>query len=244
MNEINRPTKIAFLADYLPRKCGIATFTHDLYHAVAAQYPAAECRVLAINDVPEGYDYAPDVGFEIQEQHLRDYQEAANFLRLNGFDVLCLQHEFGILWRQIRWSYSGLASPSRTFPVVTTLHTILEEPSPDQRRVMDEIVKQSERLVVMTERGRGILRDVYSAPGNKIDLIAHGIPDTPFVDPNSLKDQFGLEGKKVLLTFGLLSPGKGVEYVIQALPEITKTASGSRLHRAWCDPSEPAAHGG
>jgi hypothetical protein len=106
---------------------------------------------------------------------------------------------------------------------VTTLHTILEEPSTDQRRVMDEIVRQSERLVVMTERGRTILREVHSAPAAKIDLIAHGIPETPFVDPSSLKDQFGVEGKKVLLTFGLLSPGKGIEYVIQALPEITRT---------------------
>ena len=221
MSKINRPSKIAFVADYPPRKCGIATFTHDLYHAVAAQYPAAECCVLAINDVPEGYDYAPDVGFEIQEQHLRDYQEAANFLRLNGFDVLCLQHEFGIYGGKSGGHVLALLRQVN-LPVVTTLHTILEEPSPDQRRVMDEIVKQSERLVVMTEHGRAILQDVYSVPGSKIDLIAHGIPDTPFVDPNSLKDQFGLEGNKVLLTFGLLSPGKGVEYVIRALPEITK----------------------
>ena len=221
MNETNRPAKIAFLADYLPRKCGIATFTHDLYHAVAAQYPATVCRVLAINDVPKDYDYASEVGFEIQEQHLRDYQEAANFLRLNGYDVLCLQHEFGIYGGK---SGSHILALLRqvNIPIVTTLHTILEEPSRDQRRVMDEIVKLSERLVVMTERGRRILQEVYSASRGKIDLIAHGIPDTPFVDPSCVKKQFGLVGKKVLLTFGLLSPGKGVEYVIRALPEITR----------------------
>ncbi len=221
LNETSQPAKIAFVADYLPRKCGIATFTHDLHHAVAAQHPTAECGVLAINDLSEGYDYAPEVGFEIQEQHLRDYQEAANFLRFNGFDVLCLQHEFGIYGGRSGGHILALLRQVN-LPVVTTLHTILEEPSPDQSRVMDEIVRQSERLVVMTERGRTILREVYSAPREKIDLIAHGIPDTPFVDPNSLKDQFGLEGKKVLLTFGLLSPGKGVEYVIRALPEITR----------------------
>ncbi len=221
MNETTRPTKIAFLADYVPRKCGIATFTHDLYHAVATQYPAAECSVLAINDVPEGYAYAPEVGFEIQEQHLRDYQEAANFLRLNGFDALCLQHEFGIFGGKSGGHILALLRQI-DLPVVTTFHTILKEPSSDQRRTMVEIVKLSERLVVMTERGRDILREAYSAPGEKIDLIAHGIPDTPFVDPDSLKGQFGLEGKKVLLTFGLLSPGKGVEHVIQALPEITR----------------------
>ena len=164
---------------------------------------------------------APDVQFEIQEQRLRDYQEAVNFLRFNGFDAICLQHEFGI--------YGGRAGShilailrEVDLPVVTTLHTILEEPAPDQRRVMDEIVRQSERLVVMTERGRRILREIHDAPAAKIDLIAHGIPDTPFVDPSSFKDQFGVEGKKVLLTFGLLSPNKGIEYVIQALPEIVR----------------------
>src|SRR5918996_134961 len=221
MNQASQPSKIAFVSDYLPRRCGIATFTHDLRDAVAAQYPGAECGVLAVNDLPEGYDYAPEVRFEIEEQRLRDYQEAVNFLRFNGFDVICLQHEFGIYGGR---SGSHILAILREvdLPVVTTLHTILEEPAPDQRRVIDEIVKQSERLVVMTERGRRILREIHGAPAAKIDLIAHGIPDTPFVDPNSLKDQFGIEGKKVLLTFGLLSPGKGIEYVIQALPEITR----------------------
>ena len=221
MRPANQPSKIAFVSDYLPRKCGIATFTHDLRNAVAAQYPDAKCGVLAINDVPEGYDYGPEVQFEIQEQRLRDYQEAVNFLRFNGFDAICLQHEFGIYGGR---SGSHVLAILREvdLPVVTTLHTILQEPAPDQRRVMDEIVRQSERLVVMTERGRTILREVHGAPAAKIDLIAHGIPDTPFVDPNSLKDQFGVEGKKVLLTFGLLSPGKGIEYVIRALPEIVR----------------------
>jgi glycosyltransferase involved in cell wall biosynthesis len=221
MSETNQPSKIAFVGDYLPRKCGIATFTRDLHHAVAAQYPAIECGVLAINDLPEGYDYEPEVRFEIQEQRLLDYQEAANFLRFNGFDVLSLQHEFGI--------YGGNSGGhilaflrEVNLPVVTTLHTFLQDPDPNQRQVMEEIVRQSERLVVMTERGHAILRETYDAPTEKIDLIAHGIPDMRLVDPNSLKDQFGLEGKKLLLTFGLLSPGKGIEYVIQALPEIAR----------------------
>ena len=221
MNQANPPSKIAFVSDYLPRRCGIATFTYALRDAVAAQYPDVECGVLAINDLPEGYDYREEVRFEIQEQRLRDYQEAVNFLRFNGFDVLCLQHEFGIYGGR---SGSHILTILRQvdLPVVTTLHTILQEPAPDQRRVMDEIVRQSERLVVMTERGRTILREIYRAPAAKIDLIAHGIPETPFVDPDSLKDQFGVEGRKVLLTFGLLSPGKGIEYVIEALPEITR----------------------
>jgi glycosyltransferase involved in cell wall biosynthesis len=221
MNDNNRSAKIAFVADYLPRQCGIATFTHDLRQAVAAKYPGAACRVLAINDRPESYDYPPEVRFEIREKHLRDYREASDFLRFNGFDVLCLQHEFGLYGGHAGDHVLALLREVK-LPVVTTLHTILEEPSPDQRRVMDEIVRQSERLVVMTERGRRILIDTHDAPAPKIDLIAHGIPDMPFVDPDALKGQFGLSGKKVLLTFGLLSPGKGIEHVIRALPEITR----------------------
>ena len=221
MNQSDQPTKIAFVSDYLPRQCGIATFTHDLRKAVAAQDPGAECGVLAVNDQPEGYEYAPEVRFEIGEQRLRDYQEAVNFLRFNGFDVICLQHEFGIFGGRAG-SHVLAILREVDLPVVTTLHTILEEPTPDQRRVMDEIVRQSERLVVMTERGRRILQETYGAPAARIDLIAHGIPDTPFVEPSALKDQFGLEDRQVLLTFGLLSPGKGIEYVIRSLPEITR----------------------
>ena len=221
MNDIVRAAKIAFVSDYLPRQCGIATFTHDLRQAVAARYPETSCRVMAINDRPEGYDYPPEVRFEIQEQHLRDYREASDFLRFNGFDVLCLQHEFGLYGGRAGDHVLALLREVK-LPVVTTLHTILEEPSRDQRRVMDEIISRSERLVVMTERGRCILENTYDAPAQKIDLIAHGIPDTAYVDPDTQKGQFGLDGKKVLLTFGLLSPGKGIEHVIQALPAITR----------------------
>lgn len=223
-SEIDQPPKVAFVADYPPRKCGIATFTHDLLEAVAAQHPEAGCGVLAVNDLAEGYHYPPEVRFEIQEQRLRDYRDAADFLRFNGFDVLCLQHEFGIYGGSAGSHILALLDEVR-LPVVTTLHTVLTKPSPDQRLVMNELVRQSERLVVMTERGRSILQDVYRAPLAKIDLIAHGIPDTPFVDPNLCKEQFGFEGKRMLLTFGLLSPSKGIEYVIQALPEITRQHS-------------------
>ena len=161
--QADQPSKIAFVSDYPPRRCGIATFTHDLRGAVAAQYPDAECGVLAVNDVPEGYDYAPEVQFEIQEQRLRDYQEAVNFLRFNGFDVLCLQHEFGIYGGRVGEPHPGHPARGRP-PRGDDLAHHPEEPAPDQRRVMDEIVRQSERLVVMTERGRTILREVYGAP--------------------------------------------------------------------------------
>ena len=127
MKQAHQPSKIAFVSDYPPRRCGIATFTHDLRAAVAAQYPAAECGVLTVNDVPEGYDYGPEVQFEIQEQRLRDYQEALNFLRFNGFDAICLQHEFGIYGGR---SGSHILAILREvdLPVVTTLRRFWRSP--------------------------------------------------------------------------------------------------------------------
>ena len=105
-------------------------------------------------------------------------------------------------------------------PVVTTFHTVLREPDADQRRVLTQLADLSARVVVMTERARTFLREIYGVPEAKIDLIAHGIPDTPFVDPNLYKDQFGVEGRLVALTFGLLSPNKGIEHMLRAVPEI------------------------
>jgi glycosyltransferase involved in cell wall biosynthesis len=211
--------KIAFLGDHLPRKCGIATFTTDLLAAVAAEHPESQCFAVPVNDVEGGYEYPDVVRFEIEEQDLASYQRAADFLNIRNVDVVCVQHEFGI--------FGGLAGShvlallrELKMPVVTTLHTVLREPNFDQRRVMQELVTRSTRLVVMTERGRRMLREVYQAPPAKIDLIPHGIPDIPFVDPNYYKDQFGVEGRVVLLTFGLLSPNKGIEKVLNALPQI------------------------
>ena len=130
-----------------------------------------------------------------------------------------MQHEFGIFGGPAGSHVLALLRELR-MPVVTTLHTLLREPNPDQRRVMQELIARSTRLVVMAERGRQMLQEIYQAPPAKIDLIPHGIPDIPFVDPNFYKDQFGVEGRLVLLTFGLLSPNKGIEHVLKALPEI------------------------
>jgi glycosyltransferase involved in cell wall biosynthesis len=213
--------KIAFVGDYLPRKCGIATFTHDMYGSLAGRFPDARCFVVPVNDRPEGYDYPAEVRFEIDEQDLESYRRAADFLNFAHTDVVCLQHEYGI--------YGGVAGShvlallrDLRMPVVTTLHTVLREPDSDQRRVLREISARSARVVVMTERAKTLLRELYEVPEAKIDLIAHGIPDTPFVDPNAYKDQFGVEGRLVALTFGLLSPNKGIEYVLRAVPEIIK----------------------
>src|SRR4051794_20448052 len=214
--------KIAFVGDYLPRKCGIATFTHDMYASVAGQFPESECFVVPVNDRPEGYDYPPEVRFEIEEQDLDSYLRAADFLNFANTDVVCLQHEYGIYGGAAGSHILGLLRDLR-MPVVTTFHTVLREPDVDQRRVLTQLAALSARVVVMTERARTFLPEIYDIPEAKIDLIAHGIPDTPFVDPNPYKEQFGVEGRLVALTFGLLSPNKGIEHMLRAVPEILKS---------------------
>jgi len=221
VKETSKVRKIALVCDHLPRKCGIATFTSDLLAAVASAHPESQCLAVSVNDIPDGYEYPEVVRFEIEEQDLSSYLRAADFLNISNVDIVCLQHEFGI--------FGGLAGGhilaflrELRMPVVTTLHTVLRDPRPEQRRVMQELISLSTRLVVMVERGRTMLEEIYDAPPAKIDLIAHGIPDVGFVDPTYFKDQFGVEGKVVLLTFGLLSPNKGIEYALNALPDILK----------------------
>jgi glycosyltransferase involved in cell wall biosynthesis len=218
MSPTQQPRKIAFLGTYLPRRCGIATFTNDLCQSIASQYPGSECFVIPVNDIPEGYDYPSEVRFELAEQDVESYQRAVDFLNFSDTEVVCLQHEYGIFGGPAGSHILALLREIQA-PIVTTLHTILDQPNTDQRRVLQEIIRLSSRLVVMTTRGERILQQVYKAPQEKIDLIPHGIPDMPFVDPNFYKDLFGVEGKKVVLTFGLMSPGKGIDYVIRALPE-------------------------
>ncbi|MDB6015685.1 MAG: hypothetical protein JWR19_174 [Pedosphaera sp.] len=219
MENLSEILKIAFLGDYLPRKCGIATFTADVLSAIAAEHPKSQCFAVPVNDLPGGYAYPREVRFEIEEQDLPSYLRAADFLNISNADLVSVQHEFGIFGGPSGSHLLALLRELR-MPVVTTLHTILRTPNPEQRRVMQELIARSTRLVVMAERGRQMLQEIYQASPAKIDLIPHGIPDIPFVDPNFYKDQFGVEGRLVLLTFGLLSPNKGIENVLNALPEI------------------------
>jgi glycosyltransferase involved in cell wall biosynthesis len=213
--------KIAFVGDYLPRKCGIATFTYDVCTSVATQYPGSDCFVVPINDIAQGYEYPAEARFEIEEQELDSYLRAADFLNFANTDIVSLQHEFGIYGGPAGSHVIRLLRDLR-MPIVTTLHTVLKEPSPEQHRALCQVADLSARLVVMSERARTFLGDVYNVPDAKIDLIAHGIPDMPFVDPNFYKDQFGVEGKFVALTFGLLSPNKGIEQMLRAMPAILK----------------------
>ncbi|HLF35275.1 MAG TPA: glycosyltransferase family 4 protein [Cyclobacteriaceae bacterium] len=211
--------RIAFIGNYLPRQCGIATFTTDLCEAVASAYKDTSCIALPVNDVEEGYEYPERVRFELMEKDIESYRRAADFLNINNVDLVSLQHEYGIFGGRVG-SYVITLLRELRMPVVTTLHTILRDPDPDQRRVLQEIAALSDRLVVMSKHGLEFLKDIYNISPKKIDLIPHGIPDVPFEDPSFHKDLFGVEGKSVILSFGLLSANKGIENVISALPSI------------------------
>jgi glycosyltransferase involved in cell wall biosynthesis len=213
------PSRIAVIGNYLPRHCGIATFTTDLCTAISTECGSAQLMALPVNDTEEGYDYPDRVRWSLAQEDVKSYQEAAEFLNFNNIDMVCLQHEYGIFGGPAG-SYILHLLRGLKMPVVTTLHTVLREPNPDQMLVMQEIAELSDRIVVMSQLSSQFLQEIFKVPGKKIDMVPHGVPDLPFLDPNFYKDRFGVEGKAVLLTFGLLSPNKGIENVIQALPQI------------------------
>ncbi|MCP4377565.1 MAG: glycosyltransferase [bacterium] len=215
-------TPVAFVSDYLPRRCGIATFTYDLAEAMATvggdDY---DIFTVAVNDRPEGYPYSDRVRFEIRETVQADYRLAADFLNVHQVSAVCLQHEYGIFGGKYGSHILALLRRLRR-PLVTTHHTILKDPDDQQLMIMQEIGQLADRMVVMSELAHEFLHDIYKVPKEKIVTIPHGIHDVPFIDPSFYKDKFGVEGRKVMFTFGLLSPGKGLEFAIEALPQIVK----------------------
>lgn len=211
--------RVAVIGNYLPRQCGIATFTTDISEAIAKEYPDIDVFAVPVNDLDKGYPYPPRVRFELVEQEVASYRRAADFININNVDVVNLQHEYGIFGGPAGSNILRLLERLRV-PVVTTLHTVLREPEPDHYRVLQDLAALSDRLIVMAHRGADYLQEIYDVPPEKIDFVHHGIPDFSFADPNFHKDRFGVEGKTVLLTFGLLSPNKGIEYALQALPAV------------------------
>ncbi len=212
-------TRLALIGNFLPRQCGIATYTTDVFTAMRARFPDVAVDVYAMDDHPGRYAYPPEVSGTIPETDLSAYLETARKIDASGADAIWVQHEYGI--------YGGPAGDyllalldRTTLPVVVALHTILEKPNPDERRVMEGLLRRAARVIVMAERGRDILQRVYGASPRQIVMIPHGVPDRELVDPDSLKPQFGWEGRKVVLTFGLLAPNKGIETVIEALPAV------------------------
>ena len=213
--------RLAFIGNSLPRRCGIATFTTDLQQAVSASRPNLEASIVAMTDHGQAYDYPSSVALQIKDGNIEDYVRAADFLNAGRFDTVCLQHEFGIYGGDAGAHILELLS-RLTMPVVTTLHTVLAEPTAAQRAVMERIVEASAKVVVMAKKGRELLRSVYRVPDDKIEVIAHGIPDVAFIGPDAAKEKLGFGGRAVILTFGLLSPNKGIEVMIDAMPSILR----------------------
>ena len=219
--KIAAPVRLALIGGFLPRRCGIATFTADIYASlqIAAPKLAVDVYAMAPAGVPTIFD--PVVCAAITEGDADSFIDAAKAIEASRADVVWLQHEFGL--------FGGLAGDMVfelvdrvAAPLIVTLHTVLAEPDADQRRVMDRLIARASKLVVMSERSRDLLRSVYRADEDQIALIAHGVPDRPFGRASRFKPQFGFAGKQVALTFGLLSPGKGIEAVIEALPAIVQ----------------------
>jgi len=215
----SRPRRIAVIGNHLPRQCGIATFTTDLCDAIAAECGTNGLQVCAVNDAHSTYLYPARVRSEITECDLSSYRATADLLNARNVDLVCLQHEYGIFGGKAGSHILELLR-HLTMPVVTTLHTVLREPDADQRSVMQQIAAHSERLIVMSDYSSRVLHGVFGVSAEKIDLIPHGIPNLPSVEPEVYKHALAIAGKTVLLTFGLLSPNKGFENVIQALPRI------------------------
>ena len=214
--------RVAFIGNHLPRRCGIATFTHHLHQAVSTVRPELETCVVAMTDAGHSYDYPPAVCFQIHDETIAEYVQAAEFLNKGNFDVVCLQHEYGIFGGEAGSHILELLSRLE-MPIVTTLHTVLANPTPVQRHVISRITELSTKTIVMSQKGYEFLRSVYDVPARKIEVVAHGIPDFPFLETHHAKAKLGFTGKSVILTFGLLSPSKGIETVIDAMPDIIKS---------------------
>lgn len=214
--------RLAIIGNSLPRRCGIATFSCDLQQAMSTSYDQIETSILAMTDNKQIYDYPAQVMAEIHDEVLPEYVAAAHQLNAGGYDVVSLQHEFGIFGGEAGSNIIALLLRLK-MPIVTTLHTVLSEPTPAQRVVLQQIATVSARIVVMAEKGRELLQSVYGIPATKIDVVAHGIPDVAFSEPDAAKEKLGFAGKSVVLTFGLLSPNKGIEVMIDAMPAILQT---------------------
>lgn len=214
--------KIAVIGNYLPRQCGIATFTTDLSQSLAKELIIEENLINVVMDnIPEGYNYSSRVKFRIRENVQSDYFWAADYLNANQYEVAIVQHEYGIYGGE-DGSYILHMIKFLKMPVITNLHTVLENPTDGQRKIMKGLAKYSDRLLVMNKKAIDILTNVYDIDREMIVFIPHGIPDATFEEPGLYNSLFGMENRDVILTFGLLGPDKGIESMIEAMPMIVK----------------------
>lgn len=212
---------LALIGNFLPRQCGLATFTTDVWQAMRDRFPDVQVDVYAMDDHPGRYAYPPAVTGTIPQHDLSAYLSTARTIEASGAQAIWVQHEYGIYGGPAGEHLLSLLDRT-TLPVIVTLHTVLEKPNADERRVLEGLLHRAAKIVVMAERGRDILRRVYGANPRQIAMIPHGVPDRAFVDPETLKPRFGWQGRDVVLTFGLLAPGKGIETIIEALPAIAE----------------------
>jgi len=219
---LSPPSRLAFIGNSLPRRCGIATFTTDLQQAISKSRAGLETAIVAMTDHGHSYDYPSVVRVQINDEKLGDYARAADFLNAKQFELVCLQHEFGIFGGEAGSHIMVLLS-RLAMPIVTTLHTVLSDPKPVQRRVLNAVMDASSQVIVMAEKGRELLRSVYEVSAEKIEVIPHGIPHSAFVEPDAAKAKLGFGRKAIILTFGLLSPNKGIEVMIDAMPSILRS---------------------
>jgi glycosyltransferase involved in cell wall biosynthesis len=211
--------RIALIGNFPPRRCGIATFTSDLRDALSGGVAKHHCDVYAMSERGNTYTFPPEVTGEIRQDMIGDYIRAAHAINRSGVDAVCIQHEFGIFGGSAGDNILELLDVV-TAPVVVTLHTVLADPNDDQRRVTMQLAERSSKLVVMADKGSQILRNAYGVSPDRIAVIPHGTPDCPFIESEPFKAELGFAGRDVLLTFGLLSPNKGIEHMIRSLPQI------------------------
>jgi glycosyltransferase involved in cell wall biosynthesis len=216
---LSSSSRVAFIGNSLPRRCGIATFTTDLQQAIAKSRANMDTCIVAMTDHAHAYDYPPAVRVQVNDDNLAEYSRAADFLNERRFQIACLQHEFGIFGGDSGKHIMAMLSRLR-MPIITTLHTVLAEPKSAQRGVLNGIIDASSTVIVMAEKARMLLRSVYGVPAEKIEVIPHGIPDSAFLEPDAAKAKLGFARQAVILTFGLLSPNKGIEVMIDAMPSI------------------------
>ena len=216
---MNKQLKVLFIGTYVPKECGIATFTSDLLNSVYGEYHDVHCGVIALNDPSETYNYPEEVVFQIQRDKLEDYYRAADYINQSDADIVCLQHEFGLFWGNAGdYIFATLSGINK--PVITTMHTVIRDPEPAYRVSTKKLIKHSEKLIVMSQTAVDMMRYIYKAPEDKMEIIFHGVPDCSFNNSDRYKKILNLKGSPLVLTFGLLSKNKGIESMLKALPDV------------------------